>query len=270
MRTMSIPPFPDRIKIVDIVAFTNARLAREFKLSEQGLALAGYAFYPATDAARDSFGSALRSVREPLRLNLKGMRRIQYRWLRVADVFHLHYDTASGGHQSRRGGPTISKAVYLAAKNTKSLGTSEPTFWSAWKAFRDVAPLVTAAVLIWDNARRVFKGEYLGAFRTHDDAEPITLDQLSPFHITLLMPDLVLAVARSFEEFALTKATNRVDAGLDPETLWRIPEDINVVPVPPPARTIRGEDTRVLNARRAGNRGKRNRRQPERDLSRPL
>ena len=173
---------------------------------------------------RVSFGFALRSVPEPLRLNLKGMRRIQYRWLRVADVFHLYYDMAIGGHQSRRGGATISKAAHLAAKNTKSLGTSEPTFWSAWKAFQDVAPLVTATVLIWDNARRVFRNEYCAAFRTHDDAEPITLDQLSPFHITLLMPDFVLAVARSFEDFALTKVTSRVDAGLDPETLWRIPE----------------------------------------------
>ena len=172
------------------------------------------------------------------------MRRIQYRWLRVADVLHLYYDTAIGGHQARRGGSTISKAVHLAAKNTKSLGTSEPTFWSAWKAYKDVATAVTATVLIWDNARRVFKNEYLGAFRTHDDAEPITLDQLSPFHITLLMPDFVLAVARSFEDFALTKVTGRVDAGFDPETLWRIPEDINVVPVSPPPRTIRVEDTR--------------------------
>lgn len=45
---------------------------------------------------------------------------------------------------------------------------------------------------------------------------------------------------------------------LAPPTSWRIPEDINVVPVPPPARRIRLEDMRILNARRAGNRGKRN------------
>ena len=203
--------------------------------------------------------AALRHFSDPLRLNLKGMRRIQYRWLRVADVFHLYYDMATGSHQSRRGGATISKAVHLAAKNTKSLGTSEPTFWSAWKAFKDVAPLVTATVMIWDNARRVFKDEYLGAFRTHADAEPITLDQLSPFHIILLMPDFVMAVAQSFQDFALTKVSNRIDAGFDPETLWRIPEDINIVPVPPPTRTIRSEDKRILNARRAGNRGERNR-----------
>jgi len=270
MRTMSIPPFSERVEIADIEAFTNARLAGEFKFSEPASALAGYMFYPASEATRASFQSVIRSVPDPLRLNLKGMGRIQNRWLRVADVFHLYYDMASGSHQSRRGGATISKAAHLAAKNTKSLGTSEPTFWSAWKAFKDVAPLVTATVLIWDNARRVFRNEYLGAFRTHEDAEPITLDQLSPFHIILLTPTFVLAVARSFEDFALTKVTKRVDAGLDPETLWRIPEDINVIPIPLPTRTIRGDDTRILNARRAGNRGRRKKVQSKRPLARPL
>ncbi len=257
MRTMSIPPFPDRIEITDIAAFTNARLADEFNLSPQASALAGYMLYPADEDARASFEAALGSTPDPLRLNLKGLSRLQYRWLRVADVLHLYYDTAIGGHQSRRGGATISKAVHLAAENTKALGTSEPTFWSAWKAFRDVAALVTATIIIWDNARRVFRGEYLGAFRTHEDAEPIVLDQLSPFQIALLMPDFVLAVGLSFEEFAL-KIGGRPDAGLDPATLWRIPEHINVAPVLPPPRNIRPVDKMILNARRAGNRGRRN------------
>lgn len=97
MRTMRIPPFPDRVKIADIATFTNARLAGEFKFSEQGSALAGYMLYPSSEVARASFGSALRSSPDPLRLNLMGMRRIQYRWLRVADVFHLYYDMAIGG-----------------------------------------------------------------------------------------------------------------------------------------------------------------------------
>lgn len=269
MRTMSIPPFPNRVEIADIAAFTNARLVEDFKLSQQGSVLAGYMLYPASEEARASFGSALDSVPDPLRLNLEGMRRIQHRWLRVADVFHLYYDMAIGGHQVRRGGATISKAVHLAAQNTKALSTSEPTFWSAWKAFRDVAPLITATIIIWDNTRRVFKNEYLDAFRTNDDAEPIMLKQLLPFHISLLMPDLVLAVGCSFEEFALTIG-GRSDAGLDSRSLWRIPEDINVAPFPPPSRNIRPEDKLILNARRAGNRGRRNRPQSDRSRSRPL
>jgi hypothetical protein len=269
MRTMSIPPFPDRVEIADIATLTNARLAGEFKSSEQGSALAGYMLYPASEVARASFGSALRSSPDPLRLNLKGMQRIQYRWLRVADVSHLYYDMAIGGNQSRRGGATISKAVHLSGKNTKSLGTSEPTFWSAWKAYKDAAPLVTATILIWANARIVFTGEYVAAFRTHDDAEPIEPARLTPFHTAMLLPDLVLAVGRSFEEFALTIG-GRPDAGLDPEALWRIPEDINVAPLPPPPRNIRPVDKRILDARRAGKRGRRNKLQTERLLSRPL
>ena len=256
MRTMDIPPFPDRVEIADFEAFTNARLAEKFTFSEQGAALAGYMFYPVTEATRTSFGSTLRSVSDPLRLNLKGMRRSQYRWLRAADVFHVYYDLASGDHQSRRGGATISKAVHLAAKITKSLGTSEATFWNAWKAYKDAAPLVTATILIWANARIIFTGEYVSAFRTHEDAEPLEPKNLSPFHVALLMPDLVLAVGRTFEEFALTIA-GRPDAGLEFETLWRIPANINVAPVSPPVRAIRSVDKLILNARRAGNRGRR-------------
>jgi hypothetical protein len=269
MRTMKIPPFPQRIEISDIKSLTDARLNGKFTLSEQAAALAEYILYPASEAARTSFGSSLRSCADPLRLNLERMRRIQYRWLRVADVFHLYYDMAAGGHQSRRGGATLSKAVHVAAKNTKSLGTSEATFWSAWKSCKDVAPLVTSTILIWANTRTVFSADYVAAFRTHDDAEPIKPDQLLPFHIALLMPDLVLAAGRSFEEFALNIA-GRSDAGLDPETLWRIPEEVNVTPVPPPIRSIRPEDKRTLDARRAGNRGRRNKAQVDQRLPKPL
>ena len=43
---------------------------------------------------------------------------------------------------------------------------------------------------------------------------------------------------------------------LDPETLWRIAPDLNVVAVPPPVREINSQAIAILNARRAGNRGK--------------
>jgi len=258
MPTMDIPPFAQRVKISDVRFLTNTRLHKKFVLSEQAEALAAYMFHPASEESRSSFRSILRLSPEPLRLNLKGMRRIQYRWLRVADVFHLYYDLAIGAHQSRRGGITLSKAVYLAAKNTKSIGTSEPTFWCAWKAFKDVAHLVTAAVMVLANARIVLSDDCLTAFQTDDGAEPATRDQLSPFHMVLLMPDLVLGVAQSFEKFALSRISSRVDAGIDRNTLWRIP-DVNVVPVSPPARNIRSIDKAILNARRAGNRGARNR-----------
>lgn len=49
------------------------------------------------------------------------MSRIQNRWLRATDVFHIYYDMTIGGHQARRGGATISKAVHLAQKTQKVL-----------------------------------------------------------------------------------------------------------------------------------------------------
>jgi hypothetical protein len=82
--------FPKRIEISDVKSLIDAR-------SEQAAALAEYILYPASEAARTSFASVLRSCADPLRLNLKGMRRIQYRWLRAADVFHSYYDMAAGG-----------------------------------------------------------------------------------------------------------------------------------------------------------------------------
>ena len=44
---------------------------------------------------------------------------------------------------------------------------------------------------------------------------------------------------------------------LDPQTVWRLPPDINVVAVSPPVRKIDSHAIAILNARRAGNRGKR-------------
>jgi len=266
---MNIPPFPKPVDISDIESLTNTRLSEKFSLSEQASALVEYMLYPAGEEARVSFRSTIHSSQDPLRLNLKGMRRIQYNWLRAADVFHLYYDMAKGAHQSRRGGATISKAVHLAAKNTKSVGTSEPTFWSAWKAYKDAAPVVTATILIWANARIIFTGEYVSAFRTHEDAEPLEPKNLSPFHIALLMPGLVLAVGRTLEEFALTIG-GRPDAGLDTETLWRIPANINVAPVSPPVRAIRPVDKLILSARRAGNRGRRNKAPVDPPAPKPL
>lgn len=127
MRTMNIPPFPKPVEISDFESLTNARLSDKFSLSEQAAALVECMLYPVSEATRASFGSTLRSIPDPLRLNLKGMSRIQNRWLRATDVFHIYYDMTIGGHQARRGGATISKAVHLAAKNAKSLGTSEAT-----------------------------------------------------------------------------------------------------------------------------------------------
>jgi hypothetical protein len=75
----------------------------------------------------------------------------------------------------------------------------------------------------------------------------------------MLKPDLVLAVALGFEQKGLNHPEGS-EPKFNPETVWRIPTDINVVPLLPPTRKIRGEDIAILNnARRAGNRGLANR-----------
>jgi hypothetical protein len=73
----------------------------------------------------------------------------------------------------------------------------------------------------------------------------------------MLMPDFVLSVALSLQEYGLKNIPqSREQPTLDPETLWRVPPDMNVMPLPPPVRQIDSNGMAVLNARRAGNRGK--------------
>jgi hypothetical protein len=73
----------------------------------------------------------------------------------------------------------------------------------------------------------------------------------------MMMPDFVLALALSLQEYGLNSIPHsRNEPMLDPETLWRIAPDLNVVAVPPPVRKVSREALAILNARRAGNRGK--------------
>jgi hypothetical protein len=85
-------------------------------------------------------------------------------------------------------------------------------------------------------------------------------EQISPFQMTMLMPDLVLAVAMDFQRVGLAIGIDD-KTKLDPDTLWRIPTDIdlNITPVPLPFRKLTRQDLVVLNNRVAGNRGRANR-----------
>jgi hypothetical protein len=73
--------------------------------------------------------------------------------------------------------------------------------------------------------------------------------------MAMLMPDLVLAVAMGFERYGLGSEA-RPERAFDPNTFWRIPAGINVLPISPPIRKLRPQDVIVLNSRRAGNRGR--------------
>jgi hypothetical protein len=257
MRVMEIARFPRWIEILDLNNLFRARLSQPVVMwPKQAIGLLGYMCYPNDQAARGALLRTLRSWPEasdaappaiPDRLG-----RIQNDWLRVADIFHTHRDLIKGGHQARRGGPSIGKAITLVAANTKSCGTGAATLWKNWSTYKDVAHLVTAATLICAEARTRFRNKSRGPFA-------LSSDQFIPFQMALLMPDLVIALGLDFERVGLGVLPHaRTEPTLDPETLWRIPPNINVTPIPPPIRKIRAQDLTVLNNRRAGNRGQAN------------
>ena len=257
MRTMEIPPFPRKIEIRDFNNLFRTRLSQKVVMwPEQAIPLLGYLCCPNDPAGREALLHTLRSWPRPSEAMPptvpKGLRRIQHDWLRVADILHIHYDLVEGYHQARRGGPSIGKSITLAATNANSCGTGAATFWKNWSTYKDVAHLIAAATLICAEARTRYRNKPLWP-------GGLSWSQFIPFQMTMLMPDLVLAVGLEFERVGLSALPHgRTEPILDPAAVWRIPPNINVVPIPPPIRKIRAEDLVVLNHRRAGSRGKAN------------
>jgi hypothetical protein len=261
MRVMDIPSFPRPIEIRDLETLFAARLNDTVVMWPcQAIPLLGYMCHPNDEAERHGLVSLIRSWpnyegpgQPPVPERLP---RIQGNWLRVADIFHLYCDLVDGQHQERRGGPSIGKAISLVAANAKSRGTGEANLWKLWTDYKDVAHLVTAACLVRREVRKRFAGS----------PPRLNPTQFLPFQMTLLMPDLVLAVALEFERFGRAKGEDpRSEPALDPDTHWRIPNDINVAPLPPPVRKVRPQDIKILNDRRAGNRGRANKTTPVSD-----
>jgi hypothetical protein len=179
---------------------------------------------------------------------LSELKLIQQHWARTADILHLHYDLAQGKHQGARGGPSVGKAIHLIAENARTKGTGRSKLWEIWGDYKDVSHLVTAAILVAAEARH----------RSILERWHIKPRLLQPVQVAHLLPDLVLAVALTFEKYGLDAPVyGSEEPLLDPVTLWRIPTDIGVVPISPPVRKMRKEDISVLRARRAGHRGRR-------------
>ena len=253
MRVMEIPPFPRRIEILDLEKFIRRRLSQTVVMwPEQAIAVVGYMCWPNDPAARSEALTMMKNwPNEGDRASVpRRLPRIQHEWLRVADIVHKYWDLVAGQHQAQRGGPSISKAIEVVYENTESRGTSKASLWHFWETYKDVAHLVTAATVICAHARNTRRDEPFG----------LSENQFSPFQMSMLMPDLVLCVALEFQRLGLNSVSESdAESKLDPETLWRIPLDINVVPFAPPTRKISVKDIAVLNARRAGNRGRANR-----------
>jgi hypothetical protein len=201
MRVMEIPGFPRKIEIPDLHHFIRTRLSQTLVMwPAQAIPLLGYMCYPNDGEARKDFVLTLRSWPEaseddppviPAKLG-----RIQQDWLRVADVFHRLCDLAEGRHQARRGGPSIGKAITVVEGIAKSWGTSAASLWKNWSTYKDVAHVVTAATLICAETRIVSRNQPFGPLG-------LSVNQIIPFQMAMLMPDLLLAVALEFERYGL-------------------------------------------------------------------
>ncbi len=251
MRFMDIPRFVRKIEIGDFDFFVRSRLNQAVVLwPEQAFSLAGYMGWPNDPDARVASVRVLRDWFEGSKRVSPRLRQIQADWTRVADIFNLHYDLTVGSHQSRRGGPSIGKAIELAAAQSKGRGTGKANLWDRWTRYKDVAHLVTAATIISADAYERAKVKPFGKYG-------LAREQLQPFPIAMLLPDFVLSVALFLQDYGLTNVPHaREEPMLDPDTLWRIRPDINVEPLAPPARKINRQGIAILYSRRAGNRGK--------------
>ena len=229
MPVMEIPRFRDEIRISDLESFYRFRLSQTTVLwPDQAIPLLGYMCWPNDPAVRGELVLQLRNWSGGSQAVPPRLARIQHEWLRVTDIFHTYYDLCQGQHQQGRGGPSIGKAVELVEANAKSWGTGAANLWSLWDKHKDVAHLVTAATLVCGDVHTRSGNKPFGPFG-------LQVDQFGPFQMTMLMPDLILAVGLEFERHGLKRIpSGRSEPKFDPDTLWRIPPDINVVPLPPP------------------------------------
>jgi hypothetical protein len=254
MRFMDIPLFEQNIEIPDFEFFVRSRLNQAIVIwPKQAFALIGYMGWPNDPQARAASVAIMRGWPQGSTSMPPRLRQIQSDWAAVADIFSLHYDLTNSDHQRYRGGPSIGKAIELAAQSrSKGMGTN---LWSRWAAYKDVAHLVTAATIICAEAHAIANVKPFGEFG-------LRRGQIQPLHIAMLLPDFVLSLALFLQDYGLANCPQaRDEPMLDSETLWRIGPDMNVSAIPPPPRKISQQGIAILNARRAGNRGKRKHRE---------
>jgi hypothetical protein len=248
MRIMNLPSFTGSPVIADPRLLYASRLAfGRTATAPTGMQLLGYMGWPNDLTERKA---AIAQIHEWYEYGEIGplpprLRTIQQHWARVADIVHLHHDIAEDGHQEKRGGESVGKAIHLLSKVSERKGTGEAQLWKIWKAYKDVAHIVTASLIISADMRECHNCVPLD----------LTLQHFLPFHIAFLMPDLIVGIGKTIEAYGLQERDD-AETLFDGETIWRIPADIGVTPLPLPSRALRPVDLKILRDRRAGNRGR--------------
>jgi hypothetical protein len=254
MRELQIPGFPGRrINITELESLTKGRLLQDIVIwPNQAVTLVGYMAWPNDEDARNRWIDAYkRNDASELRTLLRKLKIIQQHWARIGDIIQSHYNLTQGRHQLTRAGASVGKAIELIDANARSKGTGRAKLWEIWAAYRDVAHLVTAAVLISADVQIRHRAAPYG----------LKLHQFQPYRMAMLLPELVIAIARTIEKYGLQHVPHgRTEPLFDRKLFWRIPKNIKVAAIPLPVRRLTRTDVEVLNARRAGNRGKAKRR----------
>ncbi len=252
MRWMDIPPFPESVAITDIEHLMRTRLSQQLvQRPAQACRLVAYMAQPNDDEERQRLLHTVMGWSEAPESTPLKLGQTQVDWGRVADIFNVHHDLTEGGHQKRRGGASVGKAKTVVLKTRRTRGRSEASQSESWASYKDVAHLASAAVIVAADARERLKIKAFGPLALPD------LEFLQPFVISMMLPELVLSLGLYLQNYGLGQiAYGREEPLLDPESLWRIPGDINVTPIPPPIRNIDEKGRAALRDRRAGNRGK--------------
>lgn len=270
MRFIDLKPFPTPIDpVVPPATLIKQRLSNDLiQFPSQAVEVLGVMAWPNDESKRARWVKAHVPVSEADCADLKSLsgywsadrgalaeflpeiRKIQKHWARIADIVHLHFDLHRGGHQRYRGGVSVGKAITVIGGSATSKGTGASRLWELWTRYKDGAHLIAAAVHISAEAH------------TMERKDPFLRDtsELQPYRVAMLLPDLVLSVGISFEKHGLAVSPHsRDDTMLSADTVWRVPDSVNLQPIEPPIRRVHPRHLALLKARRAGNRGKANR-----------
>ena len=167
--------------------------------------------------------------------------KIQIRWARVAGILHLHYDMTAGGHMKRRGGASIGKVIELLREEFPRQGSQRRDLVGHLDGVQGRCSSRFSCRLLLADAKVRTGREGWGQSA-----------QLSAYRVVMLAPEAVLAVGKSLQDYGLdVEVHGREDPLFDPNTVWRIPDWVNVEPLPPPPRKLTYSDIHHLNARRA-------------------
>ncbi len=251
MRTMEISPFPQKVSFAELEGLYRTRLGLKPDFwRDVGIPLLSYMAWPSDPDQRRAGLEALKSWMDGENKS-PDFELVHRHWGHVADIVNVHYALTNREHQKSRGGPSVGKAIFLASKLIKNRGAKQSSLWDNWNTYKDAAPLIAATIAVCLDMQIRNRQKPLGLKGYQD---------LLPTRVICSVPDLIIGVALTYEKYGLNSiAKGGTEPMLDPETVWRIPENINIEPVEPPIRKLLTEEIAILNARRAGNRGFANR-----------